>query len=100
MFQGRFTAEELTDYWDHDMEKETQHITASAPATKAQEAAGAASSAKKAAEAAERRTDPDDEKTYTFAEMEAKYEDEFSPEEIQDYWENDMEPVTVLGKGK
>ena len=57
------------------------------------------------AEAAERRTDPDDEKTYTFAEIEAKYEDEFSPEEfspeeIQDYWENDMEPVTVLGKGK
>ena len=48
----------------------------------------------------ERRTDPDDEQTYTFAEMEAKYEDEFSPEEIQDYWENDMEPVTVLGKGK
>ena len=87
------------------MEKETQHITASPPATKAQEAAGAASTAETAAEAAARRTDPDDEKTYTFAEMEAKYEDEFSPEEfspeeIQDYWENDMEPVTVLGKGK
>ena len=48
----------------------------------------------------ERRTDPDDEQTYTYAEMEAKYCYEFSPEEIQYYWENDMEPVTVLGKGK
>ena len=48
----------------------------------------------------ERRTDPDDEQTYAYAEMEAKYCYEFSPEEIQYYWENDMEPVTVLGKGK
>merc|ERR1719428_2597810 len=47
-----------------------------------------------AASAAEKKKiDPDDNKAYTFREIEAKYKGDFSAQEVKEYWEEDMTPA-------
>merc|ERR1712139_604983 len=43
--------------------------------------------------AEEKRMDPDDEKVYTLAELQAKFKGEFTPAEINHYWDHDMNPL-------
>eukprot|EP00747_Dinoflagellata_sp_TGD_P129804 gnl/TRDRNA2_/TRDRNA2_174742_c0_seq15.p1 gnl/TRDRNA2_/TRDRNA2_174742_c0~~gnl/TRDRNA2_/TRDRNA2_174742_c0_seq15.p1 ORF type:complete len:352 (-),score=97.91 gnl/TRDRNA2_/TRDRNA2_174742_c0_seq15:147-1202(-) len=83
-FAGHYGEEEIVNFWRDEM---TPVVQPKVPKTiSAQTTEGAASSCEDPDSQEERRRDPLDGRAYTFQELKAQYEGQYTINEVKDYW--------------